>query len=587
MTFSATHRPRRPLIGLIDRFLFDTLPPVRRAPLRPPQAAPAQTANSFARPRETALDLLAGASRDTLAAVVHALEFRRMHFPAGSRTIDTVLAEIRPLLRGLRLPRLPSLSRLVWTPIQALLMDGSSERGDGTNGGANGGARLWTLPRAWLGPLWRFMLTRAGARLGELSERLQRILATIDPKEAGSAAAEAVLRSEPVAAIALEAQGEALRCLSELASDRNVAEAFAEALAENDELPSELRQADRIVSTAARLVTLMTVPVEYRDPFLSLVMGIDGRLASPGWREDREFLYDLQKDLERTLKQINTAPNTAPNTEGSVPQASAFLVMLARSLESPWPLVAALRRFTLQREGAGGRAYDTFASPEVVALMEDLVNEAERLGTRAVDALQFEPAQIETADASPDDVFDALHKTLAAGVWVHGLLSSGFLETNGIRHRRVLSVRTALTPLATNRLLPTLRTLILAPFLGEWKSAPEAAGKIPTDGPRNNRIETAEKAARLLHAFTDGPDGLRCHGLAHQILKEMETALTRIFEKMLPRQSAEGSDVMARMDALIRVTETIQPGLGNSFARRVLNRIKPAPPAGSPTPATG
>lgn len=488
---------------------------------------------------QSAFTMLQGVKAKTLARVVRDLERRKIGFEGamgqGCPSIETMLDTIRPLIRRTPTPRRPSLSRLAWRPVEPMLVDDTAD------------GRDLAVPRVWLRPLWGWVCERNGIEAGTLSAELDTLYAEG--------------RREPTAdavdAVAGQAQRLILDTLTEAATDEDALEALVDSVTRSELLPPLMCTRERVVAVLDRLLALLRSRLCFQDPFQSLRMGIDGVLARPGWREDVEVLYDLQKDVERTLRTI-----------GGTPAAGAFFALLGRSVAAPWPLLEALRRHSMMQPGGNRRGLDTHGDSATLALIDDLVERADRLSRRGLDLIHGVAVGREGALAA----LAAAAACREASGWLHGLFSSGSLDTAGPRYRRLVDIRERLAPQTETVLISKLESLCLDPVSPRWD------GWAASDEAFTDVARAATAAALELHRFQTAPDGLRCFTAVKRSLRACTTGLEHWCEESLHRTRKGRPPPPQLIDTAVNVAEIISPGLGDSFRRR-LAAAQSAPPA--------
>jgi hypothetical protein len=346
------------------------------------------------------------------------------------------------------------------------------------------------------------------------------------------------------------------------------------------------RPEDRLRPVLERLATALAARLRGEDAFLALRLGIDDIMARPGWRERVEILDDLRADYERTIRRLDPAVVSA--TRGgevvrrdapppALPQAAlpsaALLVLLGRSAGAPWPLLEAMRMRAARAAGPDRRPLDTKAPPDVQVFVEDLVGEAERLGAAALAAL----SGMNAASPEPGATLAAAEACGAAAGWLHGILGCGFLDPGGARYRRVIDLKERLAARVEDPLLPSVRALVAAPLAAAWdRAAPAADGRVPGWA---EATETAVAALLRLRALAEGPDGLRCAGLAAKVVREWVHVLAVAGDGLVAALRSGRSVPPERVDAVLRLSETADPALASALRRRLGNAAPTAPGA--------
>ena len=116
---------RRLISRVADRILYDTPDTGLRAPVRGAGEGTPEAPDG-----SDPMAMLSTATPEAVLRVVRLLEARRagLREPRAGGAIDTTLASLRPAMRRCRPPRIPSLSRLAWIPVEPLLKSGPDPR---------------------------------------------------------------------------------------------------------------------------------------------------------------------------------------------------------------------------------------------------------------------------------------------------------------------------------------------------------------------------------------------------------------------------------------------------------------------------
>ena len=525
---------RRLISRVADRILYDTPETGARAPVR---GAGERTPG--APDSSDPMAMLSAATPDAVLRVVRLLEARRagLREPRTGGAIDTTLASLRPAMRRCRPPRIPSLSRLAWIPVEPLLKSGPDPR-------------PWSVDRSWLVPAWRLVLDYAGPESDELARQLE-ILAA---RAAGAPA-------EPGSRFALSEQD--LRPIAQ-AVQRMTGASLARALGERDLIRARLAvlisdagldrnvSVDDLLGALDRLSAGLRARAAAGDLFDDLARRIEFAMSAPGWRQDASLMADILRDLTPLMARLG-AGLAAEDVSRS--PAAALLILLARHVSSPWLLLEASRRRTMLNTAARS-PLDSWASPEDAALAEDLVRETERLSRLGETLI----ARINPRSPEADLADQAVRAVARLSSWLHGLLGSGFLDPQGLRHRRCMDARKRLMVQPVGILIPALETMAASPYSLPADTDSDAASLAVEDG---------ASAIRSLRQLVAAPDALGFRQAASRALRDSVTQARRAGEACV--RAAERGEIVAdsSLEASLRTLAALDPAAGEALARRI------------------
>ncbi|WP_207478939.1 hypothetical protein [Arenibaculum pallidiluteum] len=529
---------------IADKLLFDFAVPGRSRKRETPPSP-----DRDRQMQEAAYAMLAAANPQTIARVSVALETAKLEFTrtAGARdcSVDVLLGGIRPLLQQHRPGRVPSLARLAWIPVEPLLTSGSD-------------ARPWSIHRGWLRPAWLVVSQQAPDALAELGTQLAELATGQGGTRLGRKFA---LPEERLGNIARAAQDVALGAIeSAVASGFETTGPIAAMLRDLKLTRDAARVNEAFSRILQQLASSLAARIRGEDAFLALGLAVEDMLTRPGWRDRTDLIDELQHDYGSTVRLLGRGRGQAEAED----TAAAFLVLLGRSVTLPWPLLEAMRRRTYLMQGAEKRPVDTRTTADVAAFVDDLVAQAERIGASAISTLDV----VTNRPGDPGAAFSAARATAAVSAWLHGLLSVGFLDVSGPRHRRIGELRDALASRMENALIPSLRAVVGSPLAAEWD---ERSGNPDVLQAWGVATAAALHAVEHLQNLANGADGLRCSGLAAKAMKESLQLYCVAGENLVSGTRAGRPARPERVNAVLRIANALSPGMGSSFRRRLDN----------------
>ncbi|KAA1053909.1 hypothetical protein FH063_002491 [Azospirillum argentinense] len=478
-------------------------------------------------PVEEAISLLSDQDSRTVKRVVRAIEMQRvLAWEADTlitTNLDTMLGALRPLLQEDRLPRLDTLSRLAFAPVEKLF-DGSDD------------VRAWSVPRPWLRAIWVLARRREPSRLDGLANLYAKLVVN----------AEGSPDTDAVAQIAGQSQRVLADVLGDMAADREFLASHADVMGWATAIGYE----DPAAHLADLLTRLHSAYVAHRtvgDAMGDTLLHLRNAMRRRYWREAPELdsaLFEIGQAVSALKRGMSAGPlSRSP--------AAAYFVLLGRSSPQPWSLLDVVRRRT-RIELCAEKPIDSCASADMVALVDDLVGDAE---TRAARTIRL----LDVARTGGGDCTTALFAAAEAAVGlskrVRGIEGSGFLDPRGVLQRRMNAVRDRVTPQVRSVVLPWLGTLAKSPLMCE--------GDLSS-------LTSAVHASAALRAFVDEMDGLQCRAAARRVINMILDMTRSEIEATAAAVRRAGMSSSSRGDAALVIAETLAPETGSELRKRLL-----------------